>query len=188
MRTKREWRNSFKKMRTGLLPTLTITAFGMVLPWFWYHCLRTRQQRWKQGLTWQHVLKKVVHTSVLTMFCELWSRKMSNSNMQNCCSTFFCVPFEVGRVAGNSRYRSPPFHFDLWLTKKNQNWGIIMKTLNLRDYHPSLYTSDCFIEVSDEVEDIFITSKQNEDAYHSRKYITRHNISLIGTMVLNTIF
>jgi RNA polymerase sigma-70 factor (ECF subfamily) len=63
-----------------------------------------------------------------------------------------------------------------------------MKTLNLRDYHPSLYTSDCFIEVSDEVEDIFITSKQNEDAYHSRKYITRHNISLIGTMVLNTIF
>ncbi len=53
-----------------------------------------------------------------------------------------------------------------------------MKTLNLRDYYPSLYTSDCFIEVSDEVEDIFITSKRNEDAYHSRKYYNKAQYSL----------
>ena len=52
-----------------------------------------------------------------------------------------------------------------------------MKTLNLRDYYPSLYTSDCFIEVSDEVEDIFITSRRNEDAYHSRKYYNKAQYS-----------
>jgi RNA polymerase sigma-70 factor (ECF subfamily) len=53
-----------------------------------------------------------------------------------------------------------------------------MKTLNLRDYYPSLYTSDCFIEVSDEVDDIFITSKRNEAAYHSRKYYNKAQYSL----------
>ena len=53
-----------------------------------------------------------------------------------------------------------------------------MKTLNLRDYYPSLYTSDCFIEVTDEVEDIFITSKRDEAAYHSRKYYNKAQYSL----------
>lgn len=53
-----------------------------------------------------------------------------------------------------------------------------MKTLNLRDCYPSLYTSDFFIEISDEVADIFITSKRNEAAYHSRKYYNKAQYSL----------
>jgi RNA polymerase sigma-70 factor (ECF subfamily) len=81
-------------------------------------------------------------------------------------------------VAENPRCRSPPLHFDLCLTKKNQNGGIKMQTINLRDYYPSIYTSDYFIEVPDEVEDIFITSKRNEAAYHSRKYYNKAQYSL----------
>lgn len=53
-----------------------------------------------------------------------------------------------------------------------------MQTINLRDYYPSIYTSDYFIEVPDEVEDIFITSKRNEAAYHSRKYYNKAQYSL----------
>ncbi len=34
-----------------------------------------------------------------------------------------------------------------------------MKTINLRDYYPYLYTSDCFIEVPDEVEGVFTAFK-----------------------------
>lgn len=53
-----------------------------------------------------------------------------------------------------------------------------MKAINLRDYYPSIYTSDCFIEVPDEVVDVFITAKRNEAAYHSRKYYNRAQYSL----------
>lgn len=53
-----------------------------------------------------------------------------------------------------------------------------MKAINLRDYYPSIYTSDCFIKVPDEVENIFITSKRNEAAYHSRKYYNKAQYSL----------
>lgn len=53
-----------------------------------------------------------------------------------------------------------------------------MKTINLRDYYPSLYTSDCFIEVPDEIENIFIEFKQREAAYHSRKYYNKAQYSL----------
>lgn len=53
-----------------------------------------------------------------------------------------------------------------------------MKTINLRDYYPSLYTSDCFIKVLDEVEAIFIASKRNEAAYRRRKYYNKAQYSL----------
>lgn len=53
-----------------------------------------------------------------------------------------------------------------------------MKIINLRDYYPSLYTSDYFIEVPDEVENVFIASKQSEAAYQRRKYYSRAQYSL----------
>lgn len=53
-----------------------------------------------------------------------------------------------------------------------------MKTINLRDYYPSLYTSDCFIVVPDEVKNIFIEFKQHEAAYQSRKYYNKAQYSL----------
>ena len=52
-----------------------------------------------------------------------------------------------------------------------------MKTINLRDFYP-FYTSDCFIKVSDEVQDILTKSKRNEAAYHSRKYYNKAQYSL----------
>ena len=53
-----------------------------------------------------------------------------------------------------------------------------MKTINLRDYYPSLYASDCFIEVRDEIENVFIASKKSEAAYRRRKYYNKAQYSL----------
>lgn len=53
-----------------------------------------------------------------------------------------------------------------------------MKTINLRNYYPSLYASDYSIEVPDEVENIFIEFKQREAAYQSRKYYNKAQYSL----------
>ena len=53
-----------------------------------------------------------------------------------------------------------------------------MKTLNLRDYYPSLYPSDCYIEVPDEVENVFIASQKSEAAYRRRKYYNKAHYSL----------
>lgn len=53
-----------------------------------------------------------------------------------------------------------------------------MKTINLRDYYPSLYVSDCCIEVPDEIENVFIASKKREAAYQRRKYYNKAQYSL----------
>lgn len=65
-----------------------------------------------------------------------------------------------------------------------------MKSINLRDYYPAQYKSDCFIEVPDEVENLFIVSKQNEAAYERRKYYYNAQYSLdrddgIGRYILH---
>jgi len=44
-----------------------------------------------------------------------------------------------------------------------------MKTINLRDYYPS-YTSDCFINVPDEIAAILHDFEQREAAYRLRTY------------------
>lgn len=53
-----------------------------------------------------------------------------------------------------------------------------MIAINLRDYYPSNYTTDSFIEVPDEVADVLITSKQSEAAYQRRKYYNHAQYSL----------
>lgn len=53
-----------------------------------------------------------------------------------------------------------------------------MKTINLRDYYPSLYMSDCFIEVSDEVAEAFLKFKRYESAYQRRTYWNKAHYSL----------
>ncbi|ADU27398.1 sigma-70 family RNA polymerase sigma factor [Ethanoligenens harbinense] len=53
-----------------------------------------------------------------------------------------------------------------------------MTTINLRDYYPSLYATDSFIEVSDEVADAFIASEQNERAYQRRRFYNKAQYSL----------
>ena len=39
-----------------------------------------------------------------------------------------------------------------------------MRTINLRDYYP-LYTSDCFIDVPDEIADLLDEFERREAAY-----------------------
>lgn len=43
-----------------------------------------------------------------------------------------------------------------------------MITINLKDIYPYYYTDDHFIEVSDEIADIFISSHKHEHAYNEK--------------------
>ena len=52
-----------------------------------------------------------------------------------------------------------------------------MKTINLRDYYP-LYTSDCFIDVPDEVAALLLAHTRYEAAYQRRTYRHRAHYSL----------
>ena len=52
-----------------------------------------------------------------------------------------------------------------------------MKRINLRDYYP-FYTSDCFVEVSDEVAAVLHNCKLYEAAYRMRTYRHRAFYSL----------
>lgn len=52
-----------------------------------------------------------------------------------------------------------------------------METINLRDYYP-FYTSDCFIDVSDEIADVFMEFKRQEADYQRRKYYHKAQYSL----------
>lgn len=45
-----------------------------------------------------------------------------------------------------------------------------MTRINLRDYYPDQYRSDCFIEVTNEVATVFTVSKREEAAYQRRRY------------------
>ena len=52
-----------------------------------------------------------------------------------------------------------------------------MKTINLRDYYP-FYTSDCFIEVPDEVLTFFEAYEKAENKYQRKKYRYKAHYSL----------
>ena len=56
-----------------------------------------------------------------------------------------------------------------------------MAIINLRDYYP-FYTSDCFMEVSDEVAEMFKEFDRKEAAYRLRTYRHKAYYSLIGMM------
>ena len=51
----------------------------------------------------------------------------------------------------------------------NRNGGKYMAIINLRDYYP-FYTSDCFMEVSEEIADMFKEFDRREAAYRLRTY------------------
>ena len=48
-----------------------------------------------------------------------------------------------------------------------------MKTINLRELYPDAYMSDYFVEVPDEVAEVFITFERMENAYKQRTYYHR---------------
>lgn len=53
-----------------------------------------------------------------------------------------------------------------------------MQMINLRDYYPSIYTSGCFTEVSDEVAETLLKFKRYEAAYLRRTYWNKAHYSL----------
>ncbi len=57
-----------------------------------------------------------------------------------------------------------------------------MKRINLRDYYP-FYTSDFFIEVTDEIAALLIQFKREEHADHERRRVHRAYYSLELMMV-----
>ena len=56
-----------------------------------------------------------------------------------------------------------------------------MAIINLRDYYP-FYTSDCFMEVSEEVAEMFKEFDRKEAAYRLRTYRHKAYYSLTGMM------
>lgn len=53
-----------------------------------------------------------------------------------------------------------------------------MSKINLRNYYPSFYTSDCIIEVPDEVQAVLEESERREAAYRLRTYRHKAYFSL----------
>ena len=60
-----------------------------------------------------------------------------------------------------------------------------MAIINLRDYYP-FYTSDCFMEVSEEVAEMFKEFERKEAAFGCVHTATKPTIPLIGTTVWST--
>ena len=53
-----------------------------------------------------------------------------------------------------------------------------MKTINLRDYYPSIHDADYFIEVADEVAEAMCKAEREEHAYYERRRYHRAFYSL----------
>lgn len=53
-----------------------------------------------------------------------------------------------------------------------------MPKINLRDLYPDFYTSDCIIEVPDEVLSVFVEHERREAAYRRRVYYHKAHYSL----------
>lgn len=53
-----------------------------------------------------------------------------------------------------------------------------MKKVNLRELYPSIYPSDVYIEVEDEVEEVFASDRKQEAAYERQMYRHKAQYSL----------
>ena len=53
-----------------------------------------------------------------------------------------------------------------------------MKKVNLRELYPSIYPSDVYIEVADEVEEVFASYRKQEAAYERQVYRHKAHYSL----------
>ena len=93
----------------------------------------------------------------------------------------FCVLMGLLRVR-LARSHSPvplPAAFVSVTRQPTTETEVNMAIINLRDYYP-FYTSDCFMEVSEEVAEMFKEFDRKEAAYRLRTYATKPTIPLIG--------
>ena len=56
------------------------------------------------------------------------------------------------------------------LIAHESKWRYIMKKVNLRELYPDIYKTDVFIEVSSEVQEVFLTDKRAEAARQRQMY------------------
>ena len=53
-----------------------------------------------------------------------------------------------------------------------------MKKINLRDVYPDIYKVDIFLEVNDEVQEVFLKDKREKQAYERQMYRYKAQYSL----------
>ena len=61
---------------------------------------------------------------------------------------------------------------------RESKWRYIMKKINLRELYPDVYTTDFFVNVTEEVLDVIQTAQRLEAAYERRMYRHKAHYSL----------
>lgn len=88
------------------------------------------------------------------------------------CGRFFVLRDKLsrgaGRLPGMPLPTEPRFSHS---STQHRNGGLFMTTINLKDFY-YWYTQDQFIEVSDEVAEVFVSDARHEMAYQRR--LSRH--------------
>ena len=64
----------------------------------------------------------------------------------------------------------PHLHSIHPLTTRESKWRYIMKKINLRELYPDVYTTDFFVDVTEEVMETIRAAKRAEAAYDRRMY------------------
>ena len=86
------------------------------------------------------------------------------------CGRFFVLRDKLsrgaGRLPGVPLPAKPRFGHS---STQHRNGGLFMTTINLKDFY-YWYTQDQFIEVSDEVAEVFVSDARHEMAYQRRLY------------------
>ena len=64
------------------------------------------------------------------------------------------------------------------LTTRESKWRYIMKKINLRELYPNVYTTDFFVDVTEEVMETIRAAERAEAAYDRRMYRYKAHYSL----------
>ena len=76
------------------------------------------------------------------------------------------------------RCRSPP-HFSSPVNwTRESKWRYIMQKINLRELYPDIYKTDTYLEISDEVQAVFLADKRAEARYLRQVYNYKAHYSL----------
>ena len=76
------------------------------------------------------------------------------------------------------RCRSPPSSVLVRIQTKTENGGLSLKTVNLKDIYPAIYTTDFFCQVSDSVAEFLQQDRRDNHAYNERRRVHKAYYSL----------
>ena len=89
---------------------------------------------------------------------------------------FFVAIFsEMTRLSASVGLRLHSIHPSI---TRESKWRYIMKKINLRELYPDVYTTDFFVNVTEEVLDVIQTAQWLEAAYERRMYRHKAHYSL----------